>query len=435
MSALRVCHLTHSRALTTSVLCLLAATACGRPADRRDSHREPGSAAPRIATAQWISTPERLPTSSSPTSKAHQLTAAAERVFLSWIESASNAPQTTLKFAERTSAGWSGPLTVAAGGGIVANAADVPSVRAMPDGTLVAHWLQEAGPDPEAYTLPLSWSKDGGRTWSPPVMPHSDATRTQHGFASLFQAPGGGLGVVWLDGRATSPGSPEGAYGAIALWAAVYDRDDKQTTEMAVVPRVCECCQTSAAETVDGVVVAYRGRSANEVRDIHVTRFADRHWSAPAAVHHDGWTINGCPVNGPAVAANARDVAVAWFTASTGDGRAFVAFSHDAGRRFAEPIRVDDDGTRGHVDVELLPDGSAAVSYTDTTGARPQLRVRRIEASGARSPAIIVADVAGSDYPRLAQGRDELLFAWTETGNGVSQVRTARAALLQIASR
>jgi hypothetical protein len=61
--------------------------------------------------------------------------------------------------------------------------------------------------------------------------------------------------------------------------------------------------------------------------------------------------------------------------------------------------------------------------------------VRRIEASGARSPAIIVADVAGSDYPRLAQGRDELLFAWTETGNGVSHVRSARAALISSAPR
>jgi hypothetical protein len=358
------------------------------------------------------------------------LTASAGRVLLSWIESPPTGPQKTLKFAERTEAGWSEPITVASGDGIVANAADVPSVRAVAGGTLVAHWLQELGADPEAYALPLSWSKDGGRTWSPPVTPHHDATRTQHGFASLFQAPGGGVGVVWLDGRAMSPGSPEGAYGAIALWAATYDADGTQTSEAAVVPRVCECCQTSVAETVDGVLVAYRGRSAAEVRDIHVTRLADRQWSAPVVVHRDGWTINGCPVNGPAVAANGRDVAVAWFTASAGDGQTFVAFSHDAGRTFAQPIRVDDGGTRGHVDIELLPDGAAAVSYTATTGARPQFSVRRIEAGGARSPAVIVADVAGRDYPRLAQARNELLFAWTETGNGVSHVRTARAALL-----
>jgi hypothetical protein len=305
----------------------------------------------------------------------------------------------------------------------------------MSDGTLVAHWLQEAGPDPEAYTLPLSWSRDAGRTWSAPVTPHHDSTRTQHGFASLFEAPGGGLGVVWLDGRATSPGSPEGAYGAVALWAALYSPDGKQTAETAVVPRVCECCQTSLAESADGIVVAYRGRSAAEVRDIHITRFADSRWSPPVRVHEDGWKINGCPVNGPAVAASGRDVVVAWFTGSTGAGRAFVAFSRDSARTFGAPIRVDDDGTRGHVDVERLPDGSAAVSYTDAAGAQPRFNVRRIDASGARSPAITIADVAGSDYPRLAQGRGELLFAWTETGDAGSQVRTARAALLSTAAQ
>ena len=44
------------------------------------------------------------------------------------------------------------------------NSADVPSVRAMPDGTLAAHWMEENGPDPEAYDLRLAWSTDG-RTW------------------------------------------------------------------------------------------------------------------------------------------------------------------------------------------------------------------------------------------------------------------------------
>ena len=44
----------------------------------------------------------------------------------------------------------------------------------------------------------------GGRVVDP-VSPHHDGTQTEHGFASLFQAPGAGLGMVWIDGRATRP--------------------------------------------------------------------------------------------------------------------------------------------------------------------------------------------------------------------------------------
>ena len=73
------------------------------------------------------------------------------------------------------------------------NSADVPSVRAMPDGTLAAHWMVENGPDPEAYDLRLAWSADGS-TWSAPVAPNRDKTISQHGFASLFPTAGGGTG-------------------------------------------------------------------------------------------------------------------------------------------------------------------------------------------------------------------------------------------------
>jgi hypothetical protein len=149
----------------------------------------------------------------------------------------------------------------------------------------------------------------------------------------------------------------------------------------------------------------------------------------PAPVHKDGWTINGCPVNGPSVNARGREVVVAWFTAGSGDGQAFVAFSHDAGRSFSAPIRVDDGACRGHLDVELLADRSAAVSWTASAGGHSQLNVRRIEQSGARSPTVAVAQVSGDEYPRLAQGNDELLFTWAETDAGLSLVRTARASL------
>lgn len=49
-------------------------------------------------------------------------------------------------------------------------------------------------------------------------------------------------------------------------------------------------------------------RSCQEVRDMSVVRFAGGRWTEPRTVARDGWQINGCPVNGPAIAAAERQV-------------------------------------------------------------------------------------------------------------------------------
>jgi hypothetical protein len=387
-----------------------------------------GAAIALIASAPADSTivPESIASPAGAGSVEPQMASERGRTILSWLELAGK--ETTLKYAERTASGWTAARTAASGEDFMVNASDVPSVRRLGDGGLVAEWLQMDGPDPEAYKIQLSWSKDDGRTWSTPVHPHHDAVQTQHGFASLFQAPGAGLGLVWLDGRAIKPDAPEGV-GNMALRAATFDTTGAQLKEIVVDARVCECCSTAAAAAADGVIVAYRDRSAGEIRDINVTRLANGRWTPPVAVHHDGWKIKGCPVNGPAISAQDRDVAVAWFTAQGDQGRTLVAFSHDGGRTFAAPVRVDEANSLGRVGVELLGDGSAAVTWVESAGQRSSFMVRRINANGGRGPAVRIGESAGARVPRVARHGDDLLFAWTEMEGSVPRVRTARAVI------
>ena len=368
---------------------------------------------------------EALPSPAGANTSEPQFTAQGDRVILSWVEFTGQ--RAALKFAERTASGWSNPQTAASGTHFFINSFDVPSVHALADGTLAAHWEERLGTDEDsdASKVVLSWSKDQGRTWSAPVSPHHDGTQTEHGFVSLFQAPGAGLGLVWIDGRATNP---ETESGDMTLRSSVFDAAGKQLRETVVAPRVCECCSTSAAETSDGVIVAFRNRSAAEVRDIYVTRFSEGRWSPPAIVHADGWMIEACPINGPAIAARGRDVAVAWFMAKGDQGRAFLAFSHDAGRTFAAPVRVDEASSFGRLGVQLLDDGSAAVMWVEKASPRTQLRARIVTPTGTRSAPVTVADTEGTRYPRMMRYHDELLFSWTDTDKG-SQVRTARAAI------
>ena len=389
-----------------------------------------GRAARPIPAAEWTLTLQPLPSPAGDGTAQPQLTSSADGIILSWLEQTSS--QTALKFSERSAAGWSEPKLVTFGDNFFVNNADIPSVTRLADRTLVAHWMQMNGTSASGYDVRLARSTDDGRTWSAPVSPHHDGTKMQHGFASLFDS-GAGLGLVWLDGRAMKPGvgpDDEGT-GDMSLRAAHFDRGGKQLSEDAVDRRVCECCPTAAAVTTDGPIVVYRNRSADEVRDIYVSRFSGEAWTVPAPVHNDGWTIDGCPVNGPAIGASGRLVSVAWFTAPHDEGHAFVAFSQDAGRTFGAPIQVDDAGSLGRVDVEQMPDGSAVVGWIELANRSAAFKVRRVERNGQRSAAFTVTDLGerrNSGYPRMARRGQELIFAWAGSGDRL-RVETATARL------
>jgi hypothetical protein len=135
------------------------------------------------------------------------------------------------------------------------------------------------------------------------------------------------------------------------------------------------------------------------------------------------------------LSARGRQAAIAWFTSKDGAGQAYAAFSSDAGRSWGSPIRLDDAGSLGRVGVVLLDDGSAVASWIEVAGKRAELRIRRLDRSGARSPASTVADVptgVASAYPRMARSGNELVIAWTERNaskeddvDGAQRVRLA----------
>jgi hypothetical protein len=399
------------------VLMPAALTSQVKPPDPARPGPQPAGAAGAPFKLEQITAPAGLDTESP------QLTVEGDRAILSWLER--HGEHAVLKFAERTATGWSPTRTVASGSDLLVNAADVPSVRALPDRSLVAAWLQ-TGSDPEGYSLRIARSADGGVTWSPPATPHRDDPKAQHGFTSIFPLAGGGFGLVWLDGRETA---------GMTLKSAEYNADGVRRREASVDDRVCECCPTSSAVTSEGPIVAFRDRSADEIRDIATSRLIGGKWTPPQPVHRDGWRIEGCPVNGPSVTARGAQVVVGWFTVQASAGRAYAAFSSDAGRTFGQPVRVDDGIAVGRLQVGLLPGGGAAISWIESMKLGSQLKVRRIDANGTRSSSLVVADAPGPAHPRMVSTPRELLLAWVEQTRGTTRIRTARAALPQDGSK
>lgn len=355
------------------------------------------------------------------------------RVYLSWVDRLED-KRVALRFAVREGAGWSRPRTVAEGTNWFVNWADFPAVVELPDGSLGAHWLVRNGAGAYSFDVKLARSFDGGRTWGEAATPHNDGTQTEHGFVSLFAAAGGRLGAVWLDGRETKPASAAGGHGGhnhgqMNLRYATLARGGRLADETLLDARVCECCQTSAALTSDGVVVVYRDRSEGETRDISIVRRArDGRWTEPRTVHADGWKIDACPVNGPSVAASGRRVAVGWFTMAGGTPRVRVAFSTDAGATFGDAVETDDGDPVGRVDLLMLEDGSALVGWVEKTKAGAELRARRVWPSGKRGDSATIAPagaVRPSSFPQMVLARDRVIFSWT----GTSRVMTAEMEL------
>ena len=351
------------------------------------------------------------------------------RVYLSWIEPAADSSH-ALRFATFDGDRWAAPRTIAQRNDLFVNWADFPSVVPLGGQAVAAHWLQRSGTAKYAYDVRIAQSADGGDTWSTPVVPHRDGTQTEHGFVSLF-AFGDSLGVVWLDGRNFARVT-KGEKADMMLVTTRLAANGATGDERVLDERVCDCCQTSWAVAASGPVVVYRDRLSGEVRDISLVRWSDSGWTQGTVVHADGWNIDFCPVNGPAVAADGQRVAVAWFTGARDTSRVFLAWSNDAGASFGPPVRIDDGKPVGRVDIELDEHDGALVSWMEfTSGQQADVRVRRVDPDGTLGASVVVARSSGqraSGFPRMVVSGDQVIFAWTESGEPAG-VRVARARL------
>jgi len=343
---------------------------------------------------------------------------------LTWLEPATER-RYALRIAVRTAGRWSEPRTIAESDSFFVNWADFPSVVALADGSWIAHWLARVPGGVYAYHVRLAVSRDRGATWSRPITAHRDRSPQEHGFVAMVPWDDSTAALVWLDGREMKLAGPahEGE-GDMTLRFGTVSSRGRLGEETLVDARTCECCQTALARTTGGLVAAYRDRSPEEIRDIAVVRRVAGTWGPPIRVARDNWHYPGCPVNGPALSAAGDTVAIAWFTAAGNEPRVFAAFSFDGGATWGTPVRVDGGHPVGRVDVELLRDGGALVTWLERAGAQTEVRARRVRPNGRTARPWRVtesSDARSSGFPRMLRLGDEMLFAWT----GAQGIRVA----------
>ena len=117
-------------------------------------------------------------------------------VYLSWVENTEK--ESVLKFSTFANEAWSEPRTITSGSNWFVNWADFPMVASDGKGNLAAHYLAKTAEDTYAYGVFMVFSRDGGKTWSEPVIPHETETPTEHGFVSILPWEDGYI-AAWLD--------------------------------------------------------------------------------------------------------------------------------------------------------------------------------------------------------------------------------------------
>jgi hypothetical protein len=322
------------------------------------------------------------------------------------------------------------------------NWADFPSVVYFSDQAgekaIFAHWLQYSGEGTYDYNIMNynGWPGD----FSQIDKLHQDTVSAEHGFLSSAALPGGGLQVTWLDGRytkvqegaAAGAGEVEGqeedhghGHGGGAMTLRTKTLTDSTSVELD--HRVCDCCNTATVATKELTMVAYRDRSEHEIRDIgYVIKPTGGEWSTPKLVHADNWEISGCPVNGPALAANdAGNIAAIWYTAPA--DRAQIKFSRydSANATFSPPLLLDDNTPLGRVDLQLADDGTAyATALTTKEGTDDAfLTLWTISPTGevSREDLVTTSAARSAGFPKIALFQDKLFWARTVLGEEKGQ--------------
>lgn len=406
------------------ILPLVAMMGCSPQSS--DEKSAPASVSPSIE-ATWT----MLEVPAEQAALAPELTWSENGLLMTWLEpwTLEEAEGHRLRYARLVDDRWGSPQTVIEGSGFFANWADRPQLLAAPGQDALIAWLEKLGEDTYAYGIQLATAAQLGEgPWVRRGLLHDDASASEHGFVTWLAADDGIHGF-WLDGR-RMPSGGDMQLRTVFLpsdrWhdPALTSVDPAESTLLD--ERVCECCATDSAMTAKGPVIVYRDRGPEEIRNISIVRWLDDVWTPPQEIHQDGWKIQGCPVNGPAVVAEGSQVAVAWFTVVGGRSQVRLAFSEDAGASFAVPIVLDDAEPLGRLDLvlqnatEVSGSKSVWVSWLAKDAEGAQIRVQQVFADGRRDPPMTVAQVSGQrsvGVPRLAGDDGRLYVAWREDGD------------------
>lgn len=346
---------------------------------------------------------------------------------LSWISS-KRENKASLHFSQFKKGKWIKPQTIANGSDWFVNWADFPA-HAINEDLIITSHLKKSASGTYTYDVILNLKKLSGEKIKENFLLNTDGVKAEHGFVSIIPNNNKGFFITWLDGRNTVEKKLDGHHKPMTIRFAEITNKGDVINESELDAAVCDCCQTSIGMTNNGPIIVYRDRSEKEVRDIYTIRNMNGVWEEPNPLHNDGWIINGCPVNGPKVAVNSTNLAIAWFTVVNNNPLVNVSFSKTNGDSFGTPFKLNDHDAIGRVDVAFLNNEEVIVSYMEVDDIGTYLRIKKVSVNGKVSKPITISKIDGgrnTGVPQLEVINDEIFIVWTISVEGMNQLKSIK---------
>jgi hypothetical protein len=191
---------------------------------------------------------------------------------------------------------------------------------------------------------------------------------------------------------------------------------------------VCYCCKTALAiGPKNEIYAAWRHVFPGNLRDMGFTMSRDggKTFSPLLRVAEDGWSINGCPDDGPAMAIDAAGmIHLVWPTVKNDAGVILYATSKD-GAAFSVPVRVPTLGgpKPSHPQIAVDSTGRVVIAWDEAVnGVRQAVSISR-EPGAKFAKASVIGE---GTYPVMAKADGAMVTAWTSGPAASSVIRVQR---------
>jgi hypothetical protein len=312
---------------------------------------------------------------------------------------------------------FSTPVQVNDIAGDAATHSEAPAqVVAGPEGNVYVLWHQETVQEGRRFptsNLRFARSTDGGQNFAPAIFVNDDhaGPPTSHSFHSIAVAPDGAIYVAWLDGR-------DRAIAPAVMVARSTNSGQSFDPGVIVARKICPCCRTALTVDAKGTIyVVFRHAPPDNIRNMFIARSEDRGmtFTTPTQIHNDGWVIDGCPHNGPAIDTDTGgNVHLAWYTGKEEGYGVYYAVSSDRGDSFTPPIHLNESMEASPVRAALAAQNNAAAILACEATAGTGSQIYLLTPDRGRPGLFQKDSLSTGVYPVMAKQNGFIAIAWLD---------------------